>query len=398
MEPTEFYEKDGNDLIASMEGCDFNKLRLKHHGNELTTTAIDQAECRYRYKKKLPKFCTTPRFWFPNRLAGEQCTSEALASFHTSLVADDKTIFDATAGLGIDSFSIALTGKEVTSCEIKHENALALIHNNNVLGLNIKIVEGDSIQYLKDNGNLYFDAIFIDPARRGANGERLYSLTQTVPSVPNNLTMLLAHCDKLVVKASPMIDITDTIRVLHHIEKIFSVGTTTECKEIVVVVNKHFEGSPKVGAVTILNDRTELFYPVADAPVPATDADVKPGNFILDPYPAIMKLNRPQYVSATTGAKQLSNGTSLFVSDKGDLSFPGIKWIIEKVYNFDKKGMQQLSKDYPQADLTVRNIPIASAELSKKMKIKNGGPARLFAFTGPGEKRYICATSQTSAQ
>ena len=75
----EFFE-----WIAAHASDDVAKLRLKY-GREYGD-AIMQIECRRKFGKKLEQtLASFPDFYFPSVLAGEQSTSDLLASFHASL-------------------------------------------------------------------------------------------------------------------------------------------------------------------------------------------------------------------------------------------------------------------------------------------------------------------------
>lgn len=133
---------------------DVASLRLKYLTEPDRTMydfAITQIECRQRYSKKLADtLAHFDDFLFPDILAGEQSTSDAMASFHVGLVGNTPSLCDMTAGLGIDCLHIAATGTEVTACEINPLRAEVLSYNAIGLGVGqlIRVRNTDSVEAL----------------------------------------------------------------------------------------------------------------------------------------------------------------------------------------------------------------------------------------------------------
>ncbi|MGL4363956.1 MAG: RsmD family RNA methyltransferase, partial [Bacteroidales bacterium] len=144
--------------------------------------AAQQIEARQKHKKKLPSFCANPLYLFPTRLAMEQCSSEETARYKAELFVD-KNVIDLTGGLGIDSFYIAQTAKQVL--HIEQDRDLQAITNANFISLgakNITSIAQNSIDFLKKTTQK-FDAIYIDPARRDAQRNKVIRLADCKPNV-----------------------------------------------------------------------------------------------------------------------------------------------------------------------------------------------------------------------
>ncbi len=91
--------------------------------------AITQIECRRRFGKKLAETLSdVPHFYFPNKLSGEQSTSDRLADYHAKLI-KGKSMMDLTAGLGIDVLHCARRCEKATAVERSQEVADALTYN-----------------------------------------------------------------------------------------------------------------------------------------------------------------------------------------------------------------------------------------------------------------------------
>ena len=70
-----------------------------------------------------------------------------------------------------------------------------------------------------------------------------------------------------------------------------------------------------------------------------------------------------------------------FTSDEVVPSFPGRSFVVDEVIPFTNKQCKTLSRQIPQANITVRNFPLSVDELRKRTKIADGGTIYLFATT-----------------
>lgn len=376
---------------------DYAKLRFRHHGDHLAQAAILQAEMRHRHRRKLSSLLAqSPRFYFPNTLAGEQATGSHLAAEHACLFIPGMRVADLTAGLGIDVLALARLGCRVTAFDIKRENVEALVYNAQVCGLGdmIEVIEGDSIEWLRRHPDAWFDAIFVDPARRDSLGRRVYGLSDCSPDVVACRELILAHTPRMVVKLSPMLDVKALCSELPGVRRVTAIGTSTECKELVaeVEINTAEDLEPEQRAVTIKNDGSVSRLDIlrdADAPLIATCAP-REGMLLYEPWPAVMKLHPWGTLSANWPQLEMVGvGTSLFISENPVDSVPAEAYEIERVEPFDRRVMKTLSKDKLKTNVAVRNFPLSAPELASRLRITEGGSKKLFGVTGAGKARLL---------
>ena len=108
---------------------------------------------------------------FPDSLAYEQSSHEAVAMFHSPLAGSSHSVLDMTAGTGIDAMAFANKCASVTACEINATKADVLAHNSQASGLdNFTVLNADSVEWLKSN-DTRFNTIFIDPLVETATTE-----------------------------------------------------------------------------------------------------------------------------------------------------------------------------------------------------------------------------------
>ena len=391
-----------DDIIKWIEehrNDDTTKLRLscrKKDDASVYEFAIMQIECRKKTAKKLHSTLQSSHFVFPTTLSAEQCTSDNLAEFHATLTNEGETILDMTAGLGIDAFHLAQKAKRITAIDLNEDVAQALSTNANALGItNFTGINADSIEYLK-NSTEHFDTIFIDPARRGDGGKRLFALSDCQPNVVESLDLIKQHCNKLIVKASPMLDATQVLRELPETTNLYAIGTRQECKETVAVVDfKNPQDSPTLHCITI-DDETFDFSFTLDNEISSTNnfGEFKEGMYLYEPYPAIMKLQPFKLISQQFNAIKLHQHTHLYASTEVIADFPGDCHKIERIYPFSSRTIKEVVKDYPRTNVAVRNFILSADELRKRLKIKDDNKYRLYGVSVANGDRLLIVTTR----
>ena len=91
-------ENKFREFISANANADTAALRLKYAGRDCgfdMASALLQIDARRKFATKLPDtLAAFPGFMFPGMLAGEQCTSDALAAYHSSLVPQGGSVAD----------------------------------------------------------------------------------------------------------------------------------------------------------------------------------------------------------------------------------------------------------------------------------------------------------------
>lgn len=382
---------------------DTAKLLLAYKSRDIgidISEAVTQIECRRKTAAKLPRFNSHTRFYYPSLLAAEQSSNEAVAAYHAELVPCGAVVADLTAGLGIDAMTIAGKAAHIDMHELNPAVNAALQHNCRVLGLNNATVymPGDCIEMLETSGREY-DVIFIDPARRDAKNKRTYALQDCTPDVVANLPLLLRHCRRLMVKASPMLDITQTVRELPGVSEIHVVAWRGECKEVLAIVDKGIVANPlRLYAVNIdAEGKAEVYEttmvpanPVVDIPVPA------PGMYLYEPNAAVMKLGHYSGLTARyPGLLKCGANTEVYLSETLYADFPGRMLAVDDIAVLSDKRLRSLAGT--KSNVVCRNFPMSAADLKKRLKLTDGGDTFTYGVT-VGSKYLILRTSPISSQ
>lgn len=394
-----YFEAGLSEFVKNHASDDVNLMRLKyssrHQYDFPLEFALTQIEARNKSGNKLPGFISNERFLFPSVLSAEQASNEAVARYHASLIGSCGSLLDLSAGLGIDDMTFAMKGINVTSCEIDEQKCDVLTHNTKVMGVEDKIdvICGDSIEYLAKTKHKY-DYIFADPARRGDAGRRLHALSDCMPDVVGNMSLIMRHTDCLLVKCSPMLDISlikDTLLGLRHIHIVCFRG---ECKEVLLEVANHkdFEGITVVDLdwdriISMFHaksydesDKSMIRYANEDSPLSY--------QYMYEPNAGVMKTGDWKSLSRIYPELYKADANShLFLSKTFYSDFPGKILQIDSLP--DKKELKSLKNN--KINVVSRNHPLSAPQIISKYSIIAGGDKFLYAFRYMGKPLMLTA-------
>ncbi len=372
-------------FILDNEKADTSLLLLKYHDKELPFSlefAVDQIICRRKTSKKIPSFLSQEQFIFPDIISSEQASDERVAEYHAELTGSGKVVLDMTAGLGIDAMSIAMRGNNVTACDIDHHKSNALSHNAKILNIrNLRPICTDSTTFLNSIASKV-DIIFVDPARRDADNRRTYSFADCSPDIVKLLPLMLSKANRIFVKSSPLLDITQILKEIPVTSYIHIVCVKGECKEVLVeiAVDTPFHGIRIIdlhdtGIISdFMLEKDELI--LTEAPV-ASCEDLKTGQFLYEPNAGLMKI-RPYgaLCSRFPDMKHIAKNTALLVSGKYHPDFPGR---VLRIDDFpDKEGLKNLYNG--KYCIVTRNYLVEADTLRKKLRVKEGTDKFIYAF------------------
>jgi len=343
-----------------------------------------QIEGKKKAEKKLPLWFKTDAIFYPKKINLEQTSSEATALYKSELINGDSLI-DLTGGFGIDCTYFSKKIKQVYHCEMNEILSEIVAYNCKVFGItNIKTLIGDSLESIKKL-NLNFDWIYIDPSRRSDSKGKVFLLDECIPNVPTNLEFLFHYSNHILIKNSPILDITSTINELKFVKEIHVVAVANEVKELLFLLEKQYTGPIKIKTINILKNSKQYFNFNYGSTTLASYSF--PKSYLYEPNAAIMKSGGFQEVSSQFDLKKLHQHTHLYTSNIFFKNFPGRSFKIDHILKYDKKKLFEILPD-KKANITTRNFPETVAQIRKKTKIKEGGIHYLF-FTTDFENRKI---------
>ena len=243
------------------------------------------------------------------------------------------------------------------------------------------------------------DVIFIDPARRDSHGGKVFRLEDCTPNVVELLPTLLRHGKQIMLKLSPMLDLTQAVRELSAVSiqpSAFShqpsdivwdchiVAIKNEVKEVLLLSG----GTGQITAIDLeKKEQAFLFTKEQETNCPLA-INPSPFAFIYEPSAAILKAGAYKLVAARYGLQKLDVNTHLYCSDHLVADFPGRKWRIEQAIR-DRK---DLPAELSQANVLTRNYPLTPEQLKKKLHLRDGGTAYLIGARIQGKPTVMLAT------
>ena len=406
--------------------------------------AVTTLEVRKKLKAKVPEWYAVPSLVYPFRLSGEQCSSSETAKYkarvisgssvvpepslrdpshkwappsyaaegghrfgdHTAPGNDVLRIADLTGGMGVDAWAFASVAQEVLYNEMSGELARATELNFRELGVgNVRFrnerVEPGKVGEVLDGFRP--DVIFLDPARRAEDGRKVFLIEECQPDVLGLLPELFEASRHVLLKLSPMADITMACKRLEHVKEVHVVASGGECKELLFLLDREWEGEHSLfivegGAAMVIpgqagNDGDRHGRPDRPSRMPIA------GDVLFEPGKALAKAGAFDLPCAQFGLTKLGLHTHLYVGGtvpEGLRPFGKTFGILE-VVPLSNRTLKEVGRRYPQAEVTARNVPMTSDLLRKKLGCASGGDVHLFGVrvdTASGGDNYLIITKR----
>ncbi|TDY12228.1 THUMP-like domain-containing protein [Meridianimaribacter flavus] len=367
-------------------------LKKNHHSDVDIKLLVEQIEAKKRCKTKLPTWFNTKKIYYPNKLNIEQTSSEITAKYKSSLITGD-SIIDLTGGFGIDCYYFSKKFKEVTHCEINSELSELVSHNYKKLGVNtIETITNDGVSQLLNNNKKY-DWVYIDPSRRHDTKGKVFFLKDCLPDVPKHLNTIFNHTNNVMIKTSPLLDISVGISELNYVKTIHVIAVNNEVKELLWILEKGFEAETTIKTVNINKTAEETFDFKLNEEQAITTNFSEPLTYLYEPNAAVLKSGGFKSVSKQLNVLKLHQHTHLYTLQ--DLvEFPGRRFKIERVLPYNK---QLLKKElHEKANISTRNFPEAVQQIRKKFKIKDGGDTYVFFTTNLHNEKIVIICKKVS--
>ena len=376
-------------FIREHAGDDVRQLALQaaRYPSVDMRVAATQIEGRRLAAAKLPSWSAVDGVVFPVRLSMEQCSSEQTARYKASLVGGER-LADLTGGFGIDCSYMSDHFGETTYIERNEELCRIAMHNFALLGKRIAVVHGNSEEILASIAPQ--DWIFVDPARRSASGGKVVALSDCEPDVCQLEELLLQKAKRVMVKCSPMLDISQALRELHSVSEVHIVSVGNECKELLLILGGDKVQEPRISTVNFRGEHTQTFtYTAAEETQATCTYTTSVARYLYEPNSSLMKAGCFKLPAQRWGLQKLHRNTHLYTSDTLVEEFPGRVFEVKNTDGFGKNELKRLSAELKKANIAVRNFPERPEALRKRLKLADGGDVYLFATTLADESKII---------
>ena len=337
-------------------------------------------------------------------------------------------VADLTGGLGVDSWAFSEVAEEVLYNEMNPELAAAARHNFQALGAtNIFIrnceATADSLEEIL--GDFKPDVIFMDPARRDSVGKKVFLLEDCSPDVLKMLPQMFETSRFILLKISPMADITMVVERLDRtyesfldenhkggwngqwVREVHVVASCGECKELLILLDREWRNGY---SLTCREDGGTLTFTSEDiAGAKAVYPDSTFARIIFEPGKSLTKAGVFNAVCERFGLVKLARFTHLYtigepLSDSeleqrtAPLKDFGKVFYVKEILPLNKASMKDVGKRYPHSEVSAKNIPMSSDELRVRLKVRSGDDAHVFGArieTPYNEDNYLIVTEPT---
>lgn len=368
--------------------------KYKHLSDAEWHWFLQQIEGRERTADKLPTFASIPDWWYPVRLSCEQCSSELTARYKASLLSPlalgegkEERLLDLTGGYGVDTYFLSEQFIHTDYVEQNEELCRIAAHNfalsqkskveRQKLSIAIHNTTAEDFLLSSPCGEAGWGLIFLDPARRDSHGSKVFRIEDCTPNVVELLPTLLAHSKRLLIKLSPMLDLTQAVTSLSQVNwDIHIVAIKNEVKEVLLL-------SGGTGQITTIDlaqkDQAFVFTREEEQHCGLDIRDGKLANYLYEPNAAILKAGAYKLVAQRFGLHKLDVNTHLYTSLQFIENFPGRVWRITEKQNLK------------QANVLTRNYPLTPEQLKKKLHLRDGGTAFVIGCRVAGKPTLLYA-------
>ncbi|MET3537827.1 class I SAM-dependent methyltransferase [Chryseobacterium limigenitum] len=338
---------------------------------------VQQIKGKQVAQRKFP-FLLKEGIIFPPQLNLEQSSSEKTALYKSEILKGKKFI-DLTSGFGIDAYYLSQNFDDVTLVEQNPDLLEIVEHNWNVLEKKAKFINQKLEDFIIENKE-NFDVIYLDPARRDNNKNKVFLLEDLSPNILEIQKKLLSISNEVVIKLSPLIDLKYLVSVLPNIFRIEIIALKNDVKEVVVFLSNENSGKIICKCVNLESEESDFEYLFGDEENAHSEYS-EPENFIYIPNNSILKAGIFNLISEKFKLKKLHPNSHFYTSDEKINDFPGRIFEMKVIDSKEVKKKEQFN-------IISKNYPLKPEELKKKYGLKDGGESYLI-FTQSKKGKII---------
>jgi 16S rRNA G966 N2-methylase RsmD len=359
-------------------------LKASPFPKEWMTDILEQLQSKQKAKLKLPTWYHKPGVLFPKGISVEQTSSEITASFKGNLI-QGNILVDVTGGFGIDAFFFAKSFSKVYHVEQQEVLSAVVKHNCEVL-------EQENIQCMAQNSREFLeqftepiDVIYADPARRDVQKNKVFLLEDCEPNVLEELDFWLQKAKQVLLKTSPMLDISLGIEQLQKVAKIWIITLDNEVKELLWLLQNN---TTQIDLEVVHLYKNQIFSDGFPWSKTTTIDYLAPQKYLYEPHAGWMKSGKMDVYANQLGLSKLAPHSHLYTSEVCLENFHGRVFEVLAYHAYDKAWMKQQLQG-KEAAITVRNFPEKVEELRKKWKIKESHQQFVFFTTLHNDQKIV---------
>jgi SAM-dependent methyltransferase len=380
---------DGERLLADLAHEDLrdaNTLRLltrlrREHSGERAGAALEMARLR---RDAVPKFGADAARMFFTRDALEQASDplirrwrvqdptlnpsplrklrrEGLSDLSTKRSVQVE-LLDVCCGIGADSLAFAAAGHRVLGIDLDPLRIEMARLNAAALGQDARFEVADAQTYAQNTPYVFFD-----PARRTADGKRIYDVESYIPPLA---LVWRWNARAIMVKLSPGVDLEQLRPYFDQGWAIDFVSVEGDLKEALLYSN----------AASLSSRRAILLTPnemhVLEAASPALAVEIaEPRAWLCEPDAAAIRAGLVQQVAHMCGGSLLDETIAYFTTDTQPDTSWARAWQIEAWMPFNAKRLREYLRARGVGRVTVkkRGTAVTPDVLIPQLKLKGDG-------------------------
>ena len=356
--------KDVQNYIEANLNSDLHCLLLKKSPfpDVSMQEIVQQIKGKQVAQKKFP-FLLKEGIVFPPQLNLEQSSSDKTALYKSKILKGKKFI-DLTSGFGIDAYYLSQNFEDITLVEQNPELLQIVQHNWSVLGKKATFINIKLEDFLVENKES-FDVIYLDPARRDNNRNKVFLLEDLSPNILEIQDKLLSISKQVVIKLSPLIDLKYLVSVLKNVIQIDIIAVKNDVKEIVVFLSNENSNNIKCHCINLESGESDFQFCFGDEENAHAEFS-EPERFIYIPNNTILKAGIFNLISDKFKLKKLHPNTHIYTSKIRINDFPG------RIFEMEAIESKQIKKKQ-QFNIISKNYPLKPEEIKKKHSLKDGG-------------------------
>lgn len=366
-------------------------------------TAVNCIESRRKLKGKVQAWHDNPGLIFPLKLSAEQCSSSATGEYKAKLAGriagkTSWSLADLTGGLGVDSWFFSQKAEKVLYNEMQTVLCEAARHNFKMLeagNIHVSNAKAESGEIGNILSGFKTDIIYMDPARRGEGGKKVFLIEECTPDVLTLREEIFGICRHLLIKLSPMADISMVCeRLGKTCREVHVVTSEGECKELLIWMDGEWNDGYSITAAELpsgypAKEAATLKFMPEEEKSENADFATEIGEYLFEPGKSLTKAGAFNVTSRYFQIPKLGKSTHYYTtSDESkveELKRHGKLFKVLSCHPLDKRSIKEVGKSYPKAEVTARNIPLTSDALRKKLGCTSGGDVHVFGLKSDAE-------------
>ena len=377
------YDHLQNDIYnLSLQGVPFEKVSAGEIADQIRGILTVQQKAPGFFKKGL---------LFPSKTSLEQMSSDVTAKYKASILPKMKSLIDCTGGFGIDTFYLSEKARTTHYCEQNKELVRIAEHNFQLHNKKIHVHEGNGLEILQKIGKI--DLVYLDPSRRTAGKKKIISLEQSSPNILQHWQMILSHAREVLLKLSPMLDISYLLEQLTCIFEIHIISVKNDVKEIIVRASQARQEDVKITIADFdgqhwfqhaVNEQDSALVNIQEIPEQA---------FIYEPLSVVFKAEYQDDLAAKYNLNKIARHSHLYLSTEKISEHFFKSYQYSRVLSFHVKKLKRLLPE-PHVNVITRNFPLSPQQVVKKLGKKEGG--QTFLLCTQTENSKLCFIAEKS--